>query len=85
MKGHNPILALDEKGTIFICISMWRHNVPFFREVRKMSQICIFKGVCQLITILHRGEGSIGTPNFYCVINGQPLISFFPMKEILLS
>ena len=31
-------------------------------------------GVVPIITILHRGEGSIGTPNLYYVINGRSLI-----------
>ena len=55
-----------------------------------MSRICIFRGVCpgyyniakggggegffQFITILHRVQGSLGTPNLYYIINGRRLI-----------
>ena len=34
---------------------MWIYNFAFCCEFRKMSQIHVFRGVAQIITILHRG------------------------------
>ena len=38
-------------------------------------------GYAQMITILH-GGGSLGTPNLYYVINGQPLTAEVETKAV---
>ena len=45
------------------------YSVCFYVVLKVQVQ----RGSSQLVTILHRGEGSTGTPNLYHVINGRPL------------
>ena len=63
---------------------MWIYDFAFCCKFGEMSQIHVFRGAAQIITILHRGVikiyynitwggGSLGTPNLYYVIYGWPL------------
>ena len=79
MEGHTPFSVLDEKEVsipYFSCISKWCHIKTFCRKLRKYRKYAFLGGVGlpNLLRYYIGGEGSLGTPNLYYVINGQPLI-----------
>ena len=80
-------LVLDEKEVsipYFSCIFKWCHIKAIRRNLKKCRKYAFLGGgPSQFITILHGGEGSLGTPNLYYVINGRPLRKNIKFRKLL--
>ena len=71
MEGHDPFSVLDEKKVDipnFSCILMQRHVRLIAVNLKKISQLCIFRAVCPDYYNIARGGGALLFSTFFHLI-----------------